>query len=80
MLNKIVQVILRFLIWLSGTITGVLLSPLYLVANGLVDNFPDYLDVFQNFALQHIFPGLAFAREVFLNFTGFPTILFQRVY
>lgn len=77
MLNKIVQVIIKFLVWLASNLTAVLLTPVYLTVTGLVDNFPYYEDVFINFTYQKFLPAVAFAREVFLNFTGFPDSLFQ---
>lgn len=77
MLNKILQLILKFVFWLAGIISSVILFPIYSLLSSLMEDFPDYTSNFYFFLDNRILPIIPFCREVFYNITGLPRDLFN---
>lgn len=69
-----IDLIIKFL----GTILSLIISPLLSTFNTIVPNLNSYLVIFGNFYIK-LLKGVAFAKEVFLNTTGFPRELFYLV-
>lgn len=76
---SILENFLIFFIQLSlkllGTVFGVVVNPLLLFFTNHVPSFTAYLGIFSSFYLR-ILNGVAFAKEVFFNTTGYPRLLF----
>lgn len=76
MFNTIVNFFIKVITWLAGIIISIISFPIYLLLNPAIPNLSSYLDTFSTFLTDKVFRGLAFAREVFFNVTGFPRSLF----
>lgn len=76
MINKILKLILKFIFWLAGAISSVVLYPIYQLLSSLLENFPDYISSFTYFLNTQLLPIIPFVREVFLNVTNLPRPFF----
>lgn len=76
MFNQIANFFIKIIIWLSSLIVSIITLPIYNLLRPFLPNLPTQLAVFSDFLTNHVFRGLAFAREVFFNTTGYPRELF----
>lgn len=67
---------LNIIFTLSKYVIDFVAIPFMLAVTPLFPNLGSYLDNFNQFCNDYIFKGLIFAREVFLNVTGYPRSLF----
>lgn len=77
----IITQITKALLFVLGRMVSVLITVFtWPIARFVVTVMPDTFDHFDTsinaFFTQHLIPGLAFAREVFFNVTGYPRVLF----
>lgn len=77
MLNSILEFIIKLILYIASFIINIILTPIFafIDSSGLVPDLTEYLDSFAYFVDNYLIRGLAFAREVFLNVTGFPRSL-----
>lgn len=72
MINAILNLILKLILWVAGLIYSVITVPILALVNTIFPDFSVFLSDFQLYVTDYLFKGLAFAREVFLSITGFP--------
>ena len=72
-LKSIIQVIFKVCAWVLDKIT----RPLWLLVQVFVPDVSTYLTAATSFFNTKVLLGVAFAREVFFNCTGFPRPLFS---
>lgn len=76
MFNQLANFFVKILIWLSSLVISVITLPIYNILRPFLPELPTQLQVFSTYLSEHVFRGLAFAREVFFNTTGYPRELF----
>lgn len=76
-LNTVFTFILNALITLANTIVEIFISPLFALIEAIFPSLDDARLVFSNFLAFYAIPGINFARELFLNVTGYPRDLLQ---
>lgn len=76
MFNQIANFFIKIIIWLSSLIISTITLPIYNILRPFLPNLPEQLDIFSTYLTDYVFRGLAFAREVFFNTTGYPRELF----
>lgn len=76
MVQQFLQVIIEFILFLSSLIVRIVTLPIYGLISVLIPDFSNFETMFNQYTYK-ILNGLAFAREVFLNVTGFPRPLLQ---
>ena len=76
MLNAVANFLIKIIIWISGLLISVIVFPIYLILRPFLPELPTQLATFSTYLSDHVFRGLAFAREVFFNVTGYPRALF----
>lgn len=76
LLNAVANFLIKLIIWISGLLISVVTLPIYLILRPFLPELPTQLEIFSTYLSQHVFRGLAFAREVFFNTTGYPRTLF----
>lgn len=77
MLNSILSAILKFLFWFIGFIAEIITSPIFNLVKSLFPPLAEYHTAFATYTINYVLKGLAFAREIFLNVTGFPRPFFH---
>lgn len=75
MLNGLVEIVLNVFFAIAGLISSIIISPILLLLEPLFPNLDSYLDIAMSF-FGRFCNGVAFAKEVFLNITGYPRALF----
>lgn len=71
-LNTIFTFILNCLIALANMVIEVFLSPIVILLKFIFPSLDQAEDIFSNFLATYAIPGITFARELFLNVTGYP--------
>lgn len=71
-LNSVFTFILDVLINLANFVVNLFLIPILAVINVIFPSMTQSDFIFTNFLNQFIIPGVTFARELFLNITGYP--------
>lgn len=79
MINSLIEGILQLFITISTWIVGIILLPIYSLVSIFFPNFNEYLYYFNLFLNDYAFKGIAFAREVFFNVTGYPRPLLNLI-
>lgn len=77
MLNNILSAILKFFFWVIGLLAEIITAPVFNLVKALFPPLSDYHTAFATYTINYVLKGLAFAREIFLNVTGFPRPLFH---
>lgn len=76
MFNVVANFFIKVIIWLSSLVIGLLTLPIYNLLRPFLPHLPAQLAIFSDYLSNYVFRGLAFAREVFFNVTGYPRVLF----
>lgn len=76
MFNQITNFLLRIIIWIAGLFVSLITYPVYQWLRPVIPNIDSYLQQMLTFFGNYVFQGVAFAREVFFNITGYPRPLF----
>ena len=71
MLDGLLDFILTIFFWIASLISSLIFVPVMAVFQAIFPNFDSYLDITITF-WNRILDGVVFAKEVFLNVTGFP--------
>lgn len=77
MLNNILKTIIQVIFKFSAFILNLFTLPLYKLLEVFFPHPTAYINVALDFFNYHVLRGVAFAREVFFNVTGFPRPLFS---
>lgn len=72
MINAIVSTILKIILYILGFISSVIVSPVFALVELLFPDFSSFTADFEFYVVNYVLRGLVFAKEVFLNVTGFP--------
>lgn len=72
LVNGIFEVVFSVTAWFINLIT----TPFFVVLNEVFPDLSEYNLQFNSFLSNYVFRGVAFARELFLNFTGMPRDLY----
>ena len=75
LIDNILQFIIDIYVKILGTIGDFVVMPIINVFVNKIPNVASYLTYFTDFC-SRIFNGVAFAKEVFFNVTGYPRALF----
>lgn len=76
LISTFVSAIFYVVYFLARLIVKIACWPVYLVLQTAFPDATDYLNNVSTFLSNYLFKGIAFAREVFFNITGFPRPLF----
>lgn len=79
MLNSIFSAILKVILYIAGFISSVIVSPIFALVELIFPDFTPFMADFNTYVSDYVLRGIAFAREVFLNVTGFPRPLFHLI-
>lgn len=71
-LNTVFTFILNALIGLANIIVEAFIGPLLELIEFIFPSLDNAEEVFSNFLSTYAIPGITFARELFLNITGYP--------
>lgn len=77
MINSILEAILWVFTQLCQFLSNIILFPIYSALSLILPDLSSYTSIVGQFFNQYILNGLGFAKEVFLNVTGFPRELFN---
>lgn len=77
MINSIVSAILKVILYILGFISSVIVSPVFALVELLFPDFSAFTNDFEFYVVNYVLRGLVFAKEVFLNVTGFPRPLLR---
>ena len=77
MINNLLTSLLKFIFYVFNLIVTSITLPIFYLVSSLFPDLSSYINSFNYFCTNYLFKGLAFAREVFLNVTGFPRPLFH---
>lgn len=75
MFNTIIQFLLNLLIKFSALLMSIFTAPILALVSVIFPNLDIYISTFNVYLNNYVLPGVAFAREVFLNVTGYPRSL-----
>lgn len=75
MINDLFRAIMKIIFFVLRFIMNLFLAPLTIILNRF-PTFTNFLEDAINFLDNTLIKGVAFAREVFFNLTGFPQTLF----
>lgn len=76
MINSLINGFLNLVFDVLNWFVSLLTMPFYNFLVNLFPNLETYNNTCSAFLNDYVFKGLAFARELFLNFTGFPRDLY----
>lgn len=79
MINALLQFIIKVVLWLCGLFATIITTPVLAALGYLFPDFSNFTSSFNTYVADYVFRGLAFAREVFLNTTGYPRALFNLI-
>lgn len=72
MFNTVVNVILKFVVYIFSFIADIMLLPVTNLINALIPNLStSYINTMEYFFNTYVFPGIKFSKQVFLNVTHF---------
>lgn len=75
MINSIVSGLLKVILYILGFISSAITAPVFALVELLFPDFTQFTADFNYYVVNHVLRGLVFAKEVFLNVTGFPRAL-----
>lgn len=75
LIENVLQFIIDIYVKILGTIGDFVVMPLITAVINKIPNVAEYLTYFTTFVAR-IFNGVAFAKEVFFNVTGYPRALY----
>lgn len=79
MVESLLTSFIEMVVFVGSYLVNVLFQPLFVILDSWFPDFSNYLANFEYFFLNYVCKGVAFAREVFLNCTGFPRALFHAI-
>lgn len=76
MINKILSLLLKLIVWIFTTIVSIVTMPLNTLIQLIFPDMSSWTASLSNFINDYIFTGARFMKMVFLNATHFPSELF----
>lgn len=77
MINSILEAILWLFVQLCQFVSSILLMPIWVAISAIFPDLSSFIGQVYTFINQYILHYLGFAKEVFLNVTGFPREFFN---
>lgn len=77
MINALVSAFLKLVLYIFGLIASLITAPVFALLSAVFPDFSSFLSDFNYFISYYVVKGIAFAREVFLNVSGYPRALLQ---
>lgn len=78
MLDGLLNLILSIFFWLASLVTSIFTAPILGITKVIWPNLDSYLSTTVTF-WNRLLTGVGFAKEVFLNVTGFPRALLNLI-
>lgn len=79
MINALLQTITKFLLSIVLFVSNLFITPLYWILGQILPDFSTFIETAGDFFDTYIVTGLAFAKELFFNLTGFPRALVSAI-
>lgn len=75
MFNTVVSFILQMILKFASLLMSIFTYPIIALASLVIPDLSTYVSTFNSFVTLHLVPAIAWAREIFINVTGYPRSL-----